>query len=117
MPNPVRAADSSPVPPSMLRAARSLSPEDTAVLEELKARMITVMGKSKVAEETMKDLRENARKQGQVLHPNIESQYSSMKLALDAAQKALDEGDIDGAKDSLGIASARADRVLKEGGR
>jgi hypothetical protein len=101
--------DAAPVP--------TRSPEDTAAYEEVKTRLDSVLAKAAAADQTIQDLRKNAQAQGYVVHPDIEQHYRAMQLALEAAQKALAEGDIQAAKDSLGIANARADRVLKAGGR
>jgi eukaryotic-like serine/threonine-protein kinase len=98
-------------------AASPAAPEDKGMYEEVRARMDSVVTKAGLADQTIEELRKNAQGLGYVVHPDIERQYASMRIALDAAKKALDKGDLPGAKENLGIANARADRVLKAGGR
>jgi hypothetical protein len=97
--------------------APARSPVDPAVYNELKIRLASVEARSQAADVTITELRKNAARLGQAVHPDIESMYVRMKLALDAAKKAVDEGDMQAADENLGIASATADRVLKAGGR
>jgi tRNA A-37 threonylcarbamoyl transferase component Bud32/predicted negative regulator of RcsB-dependent stress response len=104
-----------PVVPDQPAPARN--PVDAAVLAEVRTRLALADAKAQVADQTMNELRRNAQRLGQLVHPNTETMYVRMKLALDAAKKAMDEGDIQGANENLGIANATADRVLKEGGR
>jgi serine/threonine protein kinase len=113
---PEAANEPSPSEPAAAPAPPP-SPEDKPAYEEIKTHLDSVLAKAAAADQTMQDLRKNAQAQGYVVHPDIEQQYKGMQLALDAARKALDEGDIETAKDSLGIANARADRVLKASGR
>jgi predicted Ser/Thr protein kinase len=90
---------------------------DAAAYKEFKSSLDSVTAKSLVADDTIAELRRNAQRLGQVVHPDIETWYQRMKLALDAAKKAADGGDLHEANENLGTADANADRVLKEGGR
>jgi type IV secretory pathway VirB10-like protein len=106
-----------PVEATQPPEAPARSPADAAAYEEFKIRLASVEARSQAADVTIAELRKSAAGQGQAVHPDIESMYVRMKLALDAAKKAADEGDMQTADQNLGIASATADRVLKAGGR
>lgn len=93
------------------------SPADAAAYDEFKIRLAFTEARSQAADVTIAELRKNAARLGQAVHPDIESMYVRMKLALDSAKKAADEGNMQTADENLGIASATADRVLKAGGR
>jgi hypothetical protein len=114
--NPAEPAGK-PHPAEPTPAAAPPPPVDQATYEEVKARLDSVTSKAGTADRLIEDLRKNAKAQGRVLHPDIEAHYGSMKGALDAAKKALDEGNIPAAKEKLDIASAFADRVMRDGGR
>jgi eukaryotic-like serine/threonine-protein kinase len=106
----VEATSPAPQPPTR-------SPADAAAYDEFKIRLASTEARSQAADITIAELRKNAARLGQAVHPDIESMYVRMKLALDAAKKAADEGNMQTADENLGIASATADRVLKAGGR
>ena len=90
---------------------------DRAEYEDVKGRLMSAITKGRIADETMADLKNNASKLGQLVHPDITTNYTRMKLALDAAQKELEDGDLTAVRESVGIADACASRVLKSGGR
>ena len=106
----VDATSPGPQPPTR-------SPADAPAYDEFKIRLASTEARSQAADITIAELRKNAARLGQAVHPDIESMYVRMKLALDAAKKAADEGNMQTADENLGIASATADRVLKAGGR
>ncbi len=105
-------------PPPPIRPVENPRPSpNPAALGEFKMRFASVSAKSQTADAVIASMRDNARKLGHVLSPNIETMYTRMKLALDAATKAADEGDLESANDNVNIANVTADRLLKEGGR
>jgi hypothetical protein len=76
-----------------------------------------VEGGARIADETMDQLKESAKRLGQSVNPEIAAKYTNMKLAIDRARAQADAGDFSAADESLGIADAYAKRVMKEGGR
>jgi hypothetical protein len=107
-----------PAPPALPAMASSAAPAvDPTAYEEFMTQLASAEAKSQVAEQTITELRANAQKLGHLLHPDIETQYLRMKMALEAARKAGAEGNLNSATENLSIARANAERVLKSGGR
>lgn len=94
-----------------------LAPVDPAEYTLLKTRLDSAIAKGKLADDIMQSIEDDTRRQGQVVHPDIAANYERMNRALESARKALDSGDLPGARQNIAIAGECARRVLKEGGR
>ena len=117
------AGNISPPPPVMRQSDTPSTGEAPAVAvrpptvpENLKERMDSVAAKSAAAETAYNSLSQGAQKLGQIVHPDITSNYLRMKRAIDSARREVDSGDFDAAKENLDIAEAFANRVMKAGG-
>jgi predicted Ser/Thr protein kinase/predicted negative regulator of RcsB-dependent stress response len=84
---------------------------------ELRDLMDTAQSKAVAAQSVYESLVASSAKLGQVVHPDITTNYNNMQSALRAAQQDADAGNFEGAKEQLGRAQAFAARVLKAGGR
>ena len=110
-------ATAPPPPPPLDPLPTPVPALDPAAYEEFMTRLASVEAKSQVADQTIAELRANAEKLGQKVHPDIEVQYLRIGLSLNAARKAAAEGDFNHATENLNIARTFAERVLKAGGR
>ena len=79
--------------------------------------MDTVEAKATSAQSVYDSLNASSRQHGQIVHPDITTNYNRMEGAIRSAQRDADAGDFEGAKEQLGIAQAFAARVMKAGGQ
>jgi len=100
-----------PAPPQQPIEAPIWIPTD---LQDL---MDTVSAKESSAQSVYDSLTASSSRLGQVVHPDITSNYNRMEAAIRSAQRDADAGNFDGAREQLDIAQAFATRVMKAGGR
>lgn len=93
------------------------APADPGGLKELRSRMGDVTAKAASADDMYVWLRQTAQSQGQTLASDVTAAYSRMKMAVEDAQRDLDAGQFDSAREELQKADAYANRILKAGGR
>ncbi|HXK02198.1 MAG TPA: protein kinase [Verrucomicrobiae bacterium] len=104
-------------PPAASAIQPEAPPVDPAEQEKLASRLADVTARSAAVEDGYRQLSDNSRRLGQIVHPDITAAYTRMKLALDQAQKDLDAGRLDSARKNLDIADTWANRVLTASGR
>ncbi|MEZ5403881.1 MAG: serine/threonine-protein kinase [Bryobacteraceae bacterium] len=100
-----------------MTAATPAAPVDGEAYRKAKSKLITVTAKAKIAEETMDELKRNAERIGQLVHPDTTAAFTRMRVSLEVANKEIEAGDVESALETLGVAEANANKVLKVGGR
>jgi tRNA A-37 threonylcarbamoyl transferase component Bud32 len=100
-----------PAPPQQPIAASTRIPAD---LEDL---MDAVSAKEATAQSVYDSLVASSSRLGQIVHPDITSNYNRMEAAVRSAQRDTDTGNFEGAREQLDIAQTFAARVMKAGGR
>ncbi|MEZ5353883.1 MAG: serine/threonine-protein kinase [Bryobacteraceae bacterium] len=114
---PLAPRDSAPRAESRIPRDAPPAITDSESYRKAKSRLISVSAKARIAEETMDELKRNSERLGQLVHPETTSAFTRMRISLELAQKEIEAGDVEQALESLGIAEANANRVLKTGGR
>ena len=104
-------ANEPPIPPQQ---APSTPP---AIPADLQDRIEAVQAKESTAQSVYDSLVASSSRLGQIVHPDITSNYNHMEAAIRSAQRDADSGNYAGAREQLDIAQAFADRVMKAGGR
>lgn len=110
-PPPQRAA--SAPPPAVARSEPASPPKD---LVKTKERLINVTAKCQAAEDAYNSIKMSTAKLGLSPNPEIATAFRRMQAAIEMARKELEEGQEADARESLTIAEASADKVLRAAG-
>jgi serine/threonine protein kinase len=113
-----RAAASDTAEPAFANAAPQPEPigVDPAVRQEVMSRFSEIRAVAQTADRMMEQMNASAAKLNQAVHPDIVKAHFQMQSAMEEAQREMESGNFDGAREKLERAEAWARRVIKAGG-
>ncbi len=97
------------------QAARDSAPSQRELITT-QQRLITVKAKCLSAEDAYRGIQRSTQRLGFSPHPDITTAYHRMKLAIESAEQELKDGKGPAARESLDLADASANQVLRAGG-
>jgi hypothetical protein len=89
-----------------------VKPIDAAAYNDVERQLDYATAREKLADETMKELEEDLRKDGRIVHSDIKANYARISIALASARQAIARADLEGARENIEIANESARRVL-----